>query len=169
LSRYDIKKLEVEIYHTGMSILESVSSKDDLKRWKTTINTRYKRKDKKVRRSMLHYRMGLVLKEGLCLRWYVGWIWRKDSSMWNRLTPERLAQMQIGGDFLTCEEKQLFVDILFDYEGAIAFDKSEMGLLHPSIEPQWRFRRFLTFLGNNRTYAFQSRCRKRRLNMLNRS
>ena len=49
-----------------------------------------------------------------------------------RLTPERLATMQIGGDF---REKQIFVDILFVFEGASAFDDSEMGLLNPAIEP----------------------------------
>jgi len=53
----------------------------------------------------------------------------------SRLTPERLAQIQIGNGFLTKEEKQMFVDILFEYEGAIAFDDSEMGLLDPAIEP----------------------------------
>jgi hypothetical protein len=50
-------------------------------------------------------------------------------------TPERLAKMKIGVGFLSEEEKQLFIDILFKYEGAIAFDDSEMGLLDPRIEP----------------------------------
>ena len=53
----------------------------------------------------------------------------------SRLTPERLTAMNIGGDFLTMEEKQLFIDILFEYEGAIAFDESEMGMLHSDVEP----------------------------------
>jgi hypothetical protein len=53
----------------------------------------------------------------------------------SRLTPERLASMKIGVGFLSCPEKQLFIDILFDFESAIAFDESEMGLLDPSIEP----------------------------------
>src|SRR5919108_1196062 len=53
----------------------------------------------------------------------------------SRLTPERLAAMNIGGDYLTSAEKQLFVDVLFEYEGAIAFDESEMGLLHSDVEP----------------------------------
>ena len=53
----------------------------------------------------------------------------------SRLTPERLAAMKIGTKFLTDSEKQLFVDILFEFEGAIAFEDSEMGLLNPAIEP----------------------------------
>ena len=32
-------------------------------------------------------------------------------------------------------EQKLFVDILFEFEAAIAFDELEMGLLDPSIEP----------------------------------
>jgi reverse transcriptase-like protein len=53
----------------------------------------------------------------------------------SRLTPKRLAAMNIGGDYLTPAERQLFVDILFEFEGAIAFDESEMGLLHSDVEP----------------------------------
>ena len=53
----------------------------------------------------------------------------------SRLTPERLASMKIGTGFLSDSEKQLFIDILFEFEGAIAFDDSEMGLLNPAIEP----------------------------------
>jgi hypothetical protein len=43
--------------------------------------------------------------------------------------------MKIGVNFLTPAEKQLFINILFEYEGAVAFDESEMGLLHSSISP----------------------------------
>jgi hypothetical protein len=53
----------------------------------------------------------------------------------SRLTPERLSAMQIGTGFLSDAEKQLFIDILYEYEGAIAFEDSEMGLLDPAIEP----------------------------------
>ena len=53
----------------------------------------------------------------------------------SRLTLERLAEMKIGGGFLTEEERQIFVDVLFEFEGALAFTDSEMGLLHESIEP----------------------------------
>ena len=40
-----------------------------------------------------------------------------------------------GGDFLSEKERHLFVDILFDFEGALAFEDGEMGLLDKSIEP----------------------------------
>src|SRR5436190_4531175 len=53
----------------------------------------------------------------------------------SRLTPEWLKEMQIGTGLLWEGEKQLFIDILFEHEGAIAFDDSEMGLLKPEIEP----------------------------------
>jgi hypothetical protein len=52
-----------------------------------------------------------------------------------RLTPERLSKMKIGTGFLSDAENSLFIDILFEYEGATAFDESEMGLLNPDIEP----------------------------------
>lgn len=42
--------------------------------------------------------------------------------------------MQISTDFLSNVEKQLFIDILFKYKSAIAFDDSEMSLLGPEIE-----------------------------------
>jgi len=50
------------------------------------------------------------------------------------LTPERLVKMQIGTGFLSKEERQLFVDILFEFEGAVAFEDSEIGLLSAAIE-----------------------------------
>jgi hypothetical protein len=53
----------------------------------------------------------------------------------SRLTPERITKMKIGNGFLSDAEKQLFIDILYEYEGAVAFDDSEMGLLNPEIEP----------------------------------
>jgi hypothetical protein len=53
----------------------------------------------------------------------------------SRLTSERLAQIRIGGDFLTEEERNLFVDVLFEFEGAIAFEDAEMGCLGAHVEP----------------------------------
>jgi len=53
----------------------------------------------------------------------------------SHLTPERLAGMKIGDGFLTAEGRQLFIDVVFEFEGALAFTDSEMGLLHESIEP----------------------------------
>jgi len=44
--------------------------------------------------------------------------------------------MQSGGaNFLSEAEKQIFVDITFEFEEAIAFDDSGIGLLNPAIEP----------------------------------
>jgi hypothetical protein len=42
---------------------------------------------------------------------------------------ERLERMHIGNGFLTELERQLFVDILFHYEGAVAFTEEENGSL----------------------------------------
>ena len=43
--------------------------------------------------------------------------------------------MHIGDEFLSDAEKQLFIDILYQFEGAVAFNDEEMGLLKPSVEP----------------------------------
>jgi len=43
--------------------------------------------------------------------------------------------MNIGGGTLSKQERQLFIDILFEHEGAIAFNDSEIGSLNPDIEP----------------------------------
>jgi RNase H-like domain found in reverse transcriptase/Integrase zinc binding domain len=53
----------------------------------------------------------------------------------SRLTPARLAGMKIGVGFLSEPERKLFIDILYEFEGAIAFEDSEMGLVKPEIEP----------------------------------
>src|ERR1700686_5322265 len=52
----------------------------------------------------------------------------------SRLTPERLAQMEIGDGLLTLEEKEMFVNILFEYEGVFSFEDDEMGCLDERIE-----------------------------------
>ena len=53
----------------------------------------------------------------------------------SRLTLERHTKMNIGYGFLSDAERQLFIDILFEYEGAITFDDTEMGLVSADIEP----------------------------------
>jgi ribonuclease HI len=53
----------------------------------------------------------------------------------SRLTPARLERMKIGVGFLTETERKLFIDILYEFEGAIAFEDAEMGLVGPEIEP----------------------------------
>ena len=57
-------------------------------------------------------------------------MWQREGTVvprGSRLTPDRLAQVRISEDFLSKAEKELFVDILFEYEGAVAFDDSETG------------------------------------------
>jgi hypothetical protein len=53
----------------------------------------------------------------------------------SRLTPTRLEKMKVGVGFLTGPERKLFIDILYEFEGAIAFEDSEMGLVKSEIEP----------------------------------
>ena len=53
----------------------------------------------------------------------------------SQLTPAWLAAMQIGTDFLSDLEIQLFVDILYKYKGALVWDDMEMGLLDSMIKP----------------------------------
>ena len=67
----------------------------------------------------------------------------------SRSTLDRLAHMRIGGDFLSEAEKQLFVDILFEYEGRVALEDSEMGTLkRPSRRSSYT--QYLVNLGKNR-------------------
>jgi len=112
----------------------------------------YKRKDRKIRPMDISLPRGVnpgdkantggVLSEGET-RGEVGVMdesesWRLEGtkiSRGSRLTPERLEKMQMGTKFPSNTERQLFIDILFEYEGAIAFDDSEMGILKPEIEP----------------------------------
>jgi hypothetical protein len=43
--------------------------------------------------------------------------------------------MKIGVGFLSGPERKLFIDILYKYEGAIAFEDAERGLVKLEIEP----------------------------------
>jgi len=51
-----------------------------------------------------------------------------------RLTFEHLRWMKIDNDFLNSREKFLFIEILFEFEDAIAFDDSKMKMLNFFIE-----------------------------------
>ena len=110
-----------------------VMTKQQLEKYVAHINTMHKRKDKKVLPANVPLPDGINPGGGINQS--------RDSShgttvpRGSRLTPERLAKMNIGTNFLSPQEKQIFIDILFEFEGAIAFDDSEMGLLHPEIEP----------------------------------
>ena len=129
-----VRSIEVDLdFLEGGASLRLVQSKKELKAF---IGTLYKRKDKKVLPVNIPLQSGAPPGGGL-----------NESSIisgdfiptvvprGSRLTPERLAEMKIGTGFLSTVEKQLFIDILFEFEGAIAFDDSEMGLLNPAIEP----------------------------------
>src|SRR5437762_9350173 len=121
-----------------MANLGVVKSK---KEWETFISTMYKWKDRKVRqvnRPLAHRPPpgDNVNSEPLSANSSANGEFKPTIvSRGSRLTPERLSKMKIGTGFLTKEEKQLFIDILFEFEGAIAFEDSEIGLLNPAIEP----------------------------------
>ena len=52
----------------------------------------------------------------------------------SQLIAKWLKAMHISEGFLTNTEKQLSIDILFEYKDAIAFDDLEIELLNPVIE-----------------------------------
>ena len=133
-----LKKVEVDLdFFEGRVCFEYVISK---KEWETLIATMYKRKGKKVLPVNIPLKGGeppggSVNGEDISNCVTSGEFKPKIVPRGSRLTPERLAAMKIGTEFLSDAEKQLFIDILFEYEGAIAFDDSEMGLLNLAIEP----------------------------------
>ena len=51
-----------------------------------------------------------------------------------RLTPERLAKLEMGKE-LRPAERELLTEMLFNREAAIAFDSAEKGRFHDFIEP----------------------------------
>ena len=113
---------------------EDIMIKRELERYVAQVRTMYKQKGKKICRA------NVPLPHGVNLGGGVNWesIGSQEGRIVARrscLTPEQLTTMQIGGEFLTDLEKQIFVDILFMFEGAIAFDDSEIGLLNLAIEP----------------------------------
>jgi hypothetical protein len=129
-----VRSITVEVEDLeGTRYAEILSQKE----WEVNVKTMYKRKDKKVNP------MNVPLPDGINPGGGIGGVSLegmegmegKKILQGSRLTPERLGKMKIGTGFLSEAEKQLFVDILFEYEAAIAFDDSEMGLLRPEIEP----------------------------------
>src|SRR6204780_610957 len=115
--------------------------------WDYWARTMYKRKDKKV-----HPR-NVALPDGIKpggkvageLETMTGELEIGDSKLrvnsglkvphGSRLTPARLERMKIGVGFLSGPERKLFIDILYEFEGVIAFEDNEMGLVKPEIEP----------------------------------
>jgi len=116
------------------------------KQWRALLWTMYKRKGKKILPRNIPLPSGktpggdLNQKMGEIVEWkigdgVVGGGKGKIVPRGSRLTKERLKKMNIGGGMLKEKEIRLFEDILFEYEGALAFDDDEMGLLNPEIEP----------------------------------
>ena len=69
-----------------------------------------------------------------------------------KLTPKRLANMTIG---VMEAEKLQFINILYEYEGPVAFDESEMGRFHSNVELPVKSVRFLISLGNKTIDAYR--------------
>ena len=117
---------------------DQIMTKRELQDYIASVRTMHKRKDKKILPANVPLPDGINPGGGIN-----GGINLESSTKWtgkivprgSRLTPERLAKMKIGTGFLTELERELFIVILFKYEGAIAFDDSEMGFLNPDIEP----------------------------------
>jgi hypothetical protein len=99
------------------------------------VRTLYKKKDKKVLPANFPLQGGAAPGGGMNRGIVEGGFQPTVVPRGSRLTPERLAAMKIGVGNLSVAEKQLFIDILFEFEGAIAFEDSEMGLLNSEIEP----------------------------------
>ena len=133
---------------------DEIMTKRELKKYVASVQTMYKRKNKKILPANVPLPDGINPGGGVNLKSGVNdgvndevnlglgdnlesfaQTTSKVVPRGSRLTPERLANMKIGAGFLSEAEKQLFIDILFEHEGAIAFDDPEMGLLHSEIEP----------------------------------
>ncbi len=112
------------------------------------INTLYKKKADKIKPVDLPHPGG-IKPEG-ALNWrtkaisqeiyqpgkYAGWIIPKFSSIkkGSRLTPERLGKLKLG-EGLSDEEKDVFYEMLYNREAAIAFNFEEKGYFNSEIEP----------------------------------
>ena len=140
----------ITIERTNSNDYYQIMTKQQLRKYMAEVKTMYKRKDKKIRPANVPLPDGVNPGGGFNrepLRELPQEPWEpldpkspplrqgRTVPRGSRLTPERLAAMKIGTGFLSDQEKQIFIDILFQFEGAIAFDDSEMGLLNPAIEP----------------------------------
>ena len=129
-----VRPPEIYIRHITLDLGQVLSKRE----WEVHVGTMYKRKNRKV--NPVNTPLPGGINPGGNANFGdadgpFGKLSGKIVARGSRLTPERLAQIQIGNGFLSEAEIQMFVDILFEYEGAIAFDDSEMGLLDPAIEP----------------------------------
>ena len=124
----------ITIETTDNNEFEAIMKKQELEEYSAYVETMYKRKDKKILPANVPLPDGVNPGGGVNLESSA----RSTGKVvphGSRLTPERLTNMKIGTGFLSDAEKQLFIDILFEHEGAIAFDDSEMGLRNPEIQP----------------------------------
>src|SRR5439155_26748416 len=103
----------------------------ELQRYAAKIQAMYKHKYKKIRPVNMPLSDGINPQKGTP----VNETDLKVVPRGARLTSERIAAMNIGTGFLSEPERQLFIDVLFKYEGAIAYDDSETGLLRPEFQP----------------------------------
>lgn len=56
-----------------------------------------------------------------------------------RLTPERLANLHIGSQ-VTREERDLFIQMLYNREAALSWEFTESGRIHPDVCPPYKIR-----------------------------
>ena len=112
----------------------NVWTRKEVENERAKVHTMYKRKARKINPVNTALPDG-VRPEGGPLDWVGNVQAGKRVPRGSRLTPERLAAMNIGGGTLQHAELVLVKDILFEHEGVFAFDDSEMGLLDPAIEP----------------------------------
>ena len=134
-----LREIEIELdFLEGRASSRAIKSK---KEWKAFVSTMYKRKDRKIRpvnRPLTHGPSpgDNVNGEPSPTNFSENGEFKPTvMPHGSHFTPERIASMKIRIGFLTESEKQLFIDILLEFEGAIAFDDSEIGLLNPAIEP----------------------------------
>ena len=85
---------------------------------------------------LLPFTAKAISKEEYQPRKYAGWIIPKFSNIkrGSRLTPERIQKLRIGKG-MTVEEKEVFHEILFNREAAVAFDFKKKGYFSSEIEP----------------------------------
>jgi hypothetical protein len=118
----------------GIRRVNAVWSRQQFEKECAQIRTMYKRKDKKVNPVNAPLPDG-IKPEGEPLYENLNVHAGKTVPRGSRLTPERLAEMKIGEGLLWPSEREWFVNLLYEFEGVLAFEDAHMGLLDPAIEP----------------------------------
>ena len=85
---------------------------------------------------VLNWRTKAISQEVYQLGKYAGWIIPKFSSIkkGSRLTSERLKKLKLE-DSLSDKEQDVFYEMLYNREAAVAFDFKEKGFFNSEIEP----------------------------------